>query len=58
LDIRNTDFEVFEARGKDNPLSVKVLGGSTKVYGHVGDVIVANVKTGNPSQSVKKPGKN
>jgi hypothetical protein len=58
LDIRSTDFEVFEVRAKDNPLGLKVSGGSAHVYGHVGDIIVATVKTGIPSQSVKKPGKN
>jgi hypothetical protein len=61
LDIRSTDFEVFEVRtiqdgGK--PMLVVSPSGSKKTYAYVGDVIKATVKTANPSASVKKPGKN
>ena len=35
-------------------LCIRVLGGSKRRYGHVGDMIVATVKQASPGSSVKK----
>ena len=35
-------------------LCIRVLGGSGRRYGGVGDVIVASVKTANPAGAVKR----
>ena len=40
--------------GAKELLCIRVLGGSTRRYGNVGDVIVASVKDANPGGVVKK----
>lgn len=40
--------------GAKEILCIRVLGGSKRRYGHVGDIIVASVKQATPTGSVKK----
>ena len=45
---------VADNTGARELLVIHVLGGSTRRYGHVGDVVVATVKSAAPQGSVKK----
>jgi large subunit ribosomal protein L14 len=45
---------VADNTGARELLVIRVLGGSTRRYGHVGDVVVATVKEATPQGSVKK----
>ncbi len=45
---------VADNTGARELLVIRVLGGSTRRYGHVGDVVVATVKEAAPQGSVKK----
>lgn len=45
---------VADNSGARELLVIRVLGGSTRRYGHVGDVVVATVKEAAPQGSVKK----
>jgi len=45
---------VADNSGARELLVIRVLGGSTRRYGHVGDVVVATVKEATPQGSVKK----
>jgi len=47
-------LKVADNSGARELLVIKVLGGSRKKYGRVGDVIVGTVKTATPHGSVKK----
>ena len=47
-------LEVADNTGARELLVIRVLGGSTRRYGHVGDVVVATVKEATPQGSVKK----
>jgi large subunit ribosomal protein L14 len=49
-----TILDVADNSGAKRILVIKVLGGSAKRYGRIGDVIVANVKEAIPEGSVKK----
>nr|AKQ02021.1 50S ribosomal protein L14, large subunit ribosomal protein L14 [uncultured Chloroflexi bacterium Rifle_16ft_4_minimus_3189] len=49
-----TRLIVADNTGAREILCIHVLGGSTRRYGHVGDVIVAAVKQAAPNGSVKK----
>jgi large subunit ribosomal protein L14 len=49
-----TRVKVADNTGAREVLVIKVLGGSKKRYGRVGDVIVGTVKTATPRGSVKK----
>ncbi|HET7087049.1 MAG TPA: 50S ribosomal protein L14 [Anaerolineae bacterium] len=49
-----TRLNVADNTGAREILCMHVLGGSTRRYGHVGDVIVAAVKQAAPNGSVKK----
>ncbi|HKZ84590.1 MAG TPA: 50S ribosomal protein L14 [Anaerolineae bacterium] len=49
-----TRLNVADNTGAREILCIHVLGGSTRRYGHVGDVIVAAVKQAAPNGSVKK----
>ena len=49
-----TRLKVADNTGAREILCIHVLGGSTRRYGHVGDVIVAAVKQATPNGSVKK----
>ena len=45
---------VADNSGARELLVIRVLGGSTRRFGHVGDVVVATVKDAAPQGSVKK----
>ncbi|MBI4632213.1 MAG: 50S ribosomal protein L14 [Chloroflexi bacterium] len=45
---------VADNSGARELLVIRVLGGSTRKFGHVGDVVVATVKDAAPQGSVKK----
>lgn len=47
-------LKVADNTGGRELLCIRVLGGSTRRYGSVGDVIVASVKSAAPGSSVKK----
>jgi large subunit ribosomal protein L14 len=47
-------LKVADNTGARELLVIRVLGGSTRRYGHVGDVVVASVKDATPQGSVKK----
>lgn len=47
-------LKVADNTGAKEILCIRVLGGSTRRYGGVGDVIVATVKQATPTSSVKK----
>lgn len=47
-------LKVADNTGGKEVLCIRVLGGSTRRYGGVGDVIVASVKSAAPGGSVKK----
>lgn len=46
--------KVADNTGARELLVIKVLGGSVKRYGYVGDVVVGTVKSATPQGSVKK----
>lgn len=47
-------LKVADNTGAKEILCIRVLGGSVRRYGSVGDVIVASIKSAAPSGSVKK----
>jgi len=47
-------LRVADNTGAREIMCIKVLGGSKRRYGHVGDIIIATVKQAIPSGSVKK----
>jgi large subunit ribosomal protein L14 len=47
-------LKVADNTGARELLVIHVLGGSTRRYGHVGDIVVATVKTAAPQGAVKK----
>lgn len=47
-------LKVADNTGARELLVIQVMGGSTRRYGHVGDVVVATVKAATPQGSVKK----
>jgi large subunit ribosomal protein L14 len=47
-------IKVADNTGARELLVIHVIGGSTRRYGHVGDVVVATVKSAAPQGSVKK----
>jgi large subunit ribosomal protein L14 len=47
-------LKVADNTGGKEILCIRVLGGSTRRYGGVGDVIVASVKSAAPGGAVKK----
>ena len=49
-----TRLVVADNTGAKEILCIHVMGGSTRRYGHVGDIIVAAVKKAAPNSSVKK----
>jgi large subunit ribosomal protein L14 len=51
---QETRLKVADNTGARELLVIHVLGGSTRRYGHVGDVVVATVKSAAPQGSVKK----
>lgn len=51
---RETRLQVADNSGVQELLCIRVLGGSRRRYGYVGDSIVATVKAATPTSSVKK----
>jgi len=51
---RETRLKVADNTGAQEILCIRVLGGSKRRYGYVGDSIVATVKSATPTSSVKK----
>ena len=49
-----TRLKVADNTGARELLVIHVMGGSTRHYGHVGDIVVATVKSATPQGSVKK----
>jgi large subunit ribosomal protein L14 len=49
-----TRLAVADNSGARELLVIRVLGGSKRKYGHVGDVVVAAVKVATPQGAVKK----
>ncbi len=47
-------LKVADNTGAQELLVIRVLGGSGKKYGHIGDVVVATVKSASPQGNVKK----
>ena len=47
-------LKVADNTGARELLVIHVIGGSTRRYGHIGDVVVATVKSAAPQGSVKK----
>jgi large subunit ribosomal protein L14 len=51
---QETRLKVADNTGARELLVIHVMGGSKQAYGHVGDVVVATVKSASPQGSVKK----
>lgn len=51
---QETRMRVADNTGARELLCIRVLGGSKRRYGHVGDVVVGAVKTAQPGGAVKK----
>lgn len=47
-------LKIADNSGAKEILCIRVLGGTGRRYAHVGDVIVATVKTANPTGAVKR----
>lgn len=47
-------LKVADNTGANELLVIRVLGGSVRKYGRVGDIVVATVKSSSPQGSVKK----
>ena len=47
-------LKVADNSGARELLVIHVMGGSTRKYGHIGDVVVATVKSATPQGSIKK----
>ena len=51
---QETRLKVADNTGAKELLCIHILGGSTRQYGYVGDIIVASVKKAVPNSAVKK----
>jgi len=51
---QETRLRVADNTGAKELLCIRVMGGSTRRYAHIGDVIVASVKDATPGGVVKK----
>ncbi len=51
---QETRLTVADNTGAKELLCIRVMGGSKRRYGYVGDIIVATVKQATPNASVKK----
>ena len=51
---QETRLTVADNTGARELLVIRLLGGSQRRYGHIGDVVVATVKTATPQGAVKK----
>ena len=51
---QETRMTVADNTGARELLVIRVLGGSKRRYGHIGDIVVATVKAASPHGAVKK----
>lgn len=51
---QQTILRVADNSGAKEIMCIRVLGGSTRKYGNIGDIIVASVKSATPGGVVKK----
>jgi len=51
---QETRLKVADNTGARELLVIHIMGGSTRRYGYVGDMVVATVKSASPQGSVKK----
>jgi large subunit ribosomal protein L14 len=51
---QETRLTVADNTGARELLVIRIMGGSKRRYGYIGDVVVATVKTATPQGSVKK----
>lgn len=51
---QETYLKVADNTGAKEIKTIRVLGGSTRKYGNIGDIIVASVRKATPGGSVKK----
>ncbi|MCM8900377.1 50S ribosomal protein L14 [Caldicoprobacter algeriensis] len=51
---QQTRLKVADNTGAKEIMCIRVLGGSSKKYGNIGDIIVASVKSATPGGVVKK----
>jgi len=51
---QETRLKVADNTGARELLVIHIMGGSTRKYGHIGDVVVGTVKTANPQGAIKK----
>jgi len=51
---QETLMKVADNTGARELLVIHIMGGSTRRYGHIGDVVVGTVKSATPQGSVKK----
>ncbi|HNZ50361.1 MAG TPA: 50S ribosomal protein L14 [Bacilli bacterium] len=51
---QETRLKVADNSGAKEILTVKVLGGTSRRYANIGDIIVATVKSATPGSAVKK----
>jgi len=51
---QETRLKVADNTGARELQVIHIMGGSTRRYGHVGDIVVCSVKTAAPQGSVKK----
>jgi len=51
---QETRLKVADNSGAQELLCIRVIGGSRRRYGYIGDSIVASVKAASPTASVKK----
>ncbi|HBG38006.1 MAG TPA: 50S ribosomal protein L14 [Clostridiaceae bacterium] len=51
---QQTVLKVADNSGAKEIMCIRVLGGSTRKYGNIGDIIVASVKSATPGGVVKK----
>ncbi|OGO15827.1 MAG: 50S ribosomal protein L14 [Chloroflexi bacterium RBG_13_68_17] len=51
---QETRLAVADNTGARELLVIRVLGGSKRRYGHIGDIVVATVKAASPHGAVKK----
>ena len=51
---QETRLKVADNTGAKELLCIRVLGGSTRRYANIGDIIVASVKSATPGGAVKK----
>jgi large subunit ribosomal protein L14 len=51
---QETRLKVADNTGARELLVIHIMGGSQRKYGHIGDVVVATVKSSSPQGAVKK----